>query len=188
MKVSQFQNNYLQRKQEDQYLVQNAIVILISFQWLYATNFLIPYFFLSCYTCSFEVWGTYDRTDAKKWEKEPIEKIHTQFYKHFIGLDERATNIVSRNEGRLSLKSHINISHKILVTSFLIYLANNGRPSFMLSFHEIMKLHCSTRILVETNLVNSKLPKIKQAIIDYFKKDQMNMLRTYKKLNCLSLA
>ena len=28
----------------------------------------------------------------------------------------------------------------------------------------------------------SKLPKIKQAIIDYFKKDQMNMLRSYKKL------
>ena len=50
----------------------------------------------------------------------------------------------------------------------------------MLSFHEIMKLHCSTRILVETNLVNSKLPKITQAITDYFKKDQMNMLRTLK--------
>ena len=57
----------------------------------------------------------------------------------------------------------------------------------MLSFHEIIKLHCSTRILVETNLVNSKLPKIKQAITDYFKKDQMNMLRTYKKLNFYSI-
>ena len=50
MEVSQFQNNYLQRKQEDQYLVQNAIVILISFQWLYAVNVLVPYFFLSYYT------------------------------------------------------------------------------------------------------------------------------------------
>ena len=56
--------------------------------------------------------------------------------------------------------------------------ANNGKPFFMLSFDEIMKLHCSTRILVEPNVVNSKLPKIKQAIIDYFKKDQINMLRT----------
>ena len=50
MDVSQFQNNYPQRKQEDQYLVQNAIVILMSFQWLYAINFLSPYFFLSYYT------------------------------------------------------------------------------------------------------------------------------------------
>ena len=39
------------------------------------------------------------------------EKIHTQFYKHFIGLNKRTTNIISRNEaGRLSLKSHININ------------------------------------------------------------------------------
>ena len=96
MDVSQFQNNYLQRKQEDQYLVQNAIVILMSFQWLYAINFFSPYFFLSYYTVLIEVWGTYYRTDAKKWEKDPIKTIHAQFYKHFIGLDERATNIISR--------------------------------------------------------------------------------------------
>ena len=32
----------------------------------------------------------------------------------------------------------------------------------------------------------SRLPKIKQAIIDYFKKDLMNMLRTYKKLSFYS--
>ena len=50
MEVSQFQLNYLQRKQEDQYLAQNAFLILISFQWLYAINFLMPYFFLSSYT------------------------------------------------------------------------------------------------------------------------------------------
>ena len=53
-----------------------------------------------------EVWGAYDRTDAMKWEKYATEKIHTQFKKHFIGLNRRATNIISRNEaGRLSLKS-----------------------------------------------------------------------------------
>ena len=95
MDVSQFQNNYLQRKQEDQYLVQNAIVILMSFQWLYAINFLSP-LFLSILLYSSEVWGTYYSTDAKKWEKDPIKTIHAQFYKHFIGLDERATNIISR--------------------------------------------------------------------------------------------
>ena len=95
MDVSQFQNNYLQRKQEDQYLVQNAIVILMSFQWLYAINFLSPYFFLSYYT--FLRYGVLIiEHDAKKWEKDPIKTIHAQFYKHFIGLDERATNIISR--------------------------------------------------------------------------------------------
>ena len=45
----------------------------------------------------------------------------------------------------------------------------------------------STRIRVEPNLVNSKLPKVKQAIIDNFKKDQIHMLRSYKKLNFYSI-
>ena len=53
-----------------------------------------------------------------------------------------------------------------------------------------MKLHCSTSnnklqvsdILVEPNLVNSKLPKIEQAIIDGLKKYQMKMLQSYKKM------
>ena len=58
----------------------------------------------------------------------------------------------------------------------------------MLSFHEIMKVqYCSTRIRVEPNLVNSKLPKVKQVIIDNFKKDQIHMLRSYKKLNFYSI-
>ena len=51
-----------------------------------------------------------------------------------------------------------------------------------------MKLHCSTsnnklqvsHIVVEPKMVTSKLPIIKQAIIDDFKKDQMKMLRSYK--------
>ena len=61
---------------------------------------------------SSEVWSAIG-TDAKKWEKDPTEKTHTQFYKHFISLNKRATNIRSRNEAeRLSLKSHININVK----------------------------------------------------------------------------
>ena len=74
-------------------------------------NKLLDALFLPILLYSFEVWGTYDTTDAKKWGKDPIEKIHTQFYKHFIGLNIRATIITCRNEaGRLSLKSHININ------------------------------------------------------------------------------
>ena len=68
-------------------------------------NKLFDALFLPISLYSFEVWGSYDRTDAKKWEKNPKKKIHTQFYKHFIGQNNRATNIISRNEaGRLLLK------------------------------------------------------------------------------------
>ena len=108
MEVSQFSNNHLQRKKQVQYLVQNAILILISFQWLFAINFLMPYFLLYYYTV-LRYGVLYDSTDAKKWEKVPNEKIRAIF--RAIGLNKRATNIISRNKaGRLSLKSHININ------------------------------------------------------------------------------
>ena len=48
------------------------------------------------------------------------------------------------------------------------------------------KLQFSNILAQEPKLVNSRLPKIKQTIIDYFKKDQTNMLRCYKKLSFYS--
>ena len=45
-------------------------------------NKLFDALFLPISLYSFEVWGTYDRTDAKKWGKDLLEKIHKQFYKH----------------------------------------------------------------------------------------------------------
>ena len=56
----------------------------------------------------------------------------------------------------------------------------------MLSFHEIMKLHCSPSILVKPKLVNTKLPKNKTGYHRSFKKDQMNMFWSYKKINFYS--
>jgi len=74
---------------------------LVNSRYLYAISFLIPFFFLYFYT----VWGTYDNVDLEKWDRDPIEKLHTQIYKYYIGLSRRAPNVVSRSEvGRLSLK------------------------------------------------------------------------------------
>ena len=92
-------------------------------------------------------------------------------------VNRRATNIISRNEAeRLSLKSNISIAKQCLLLSN--QPANNGKPFFMLSFHEIMKLYCNTSNKLQfssiltrepiAKLVNSRLPKIKQAIIDSF--------------------
>ena len=37
-----------------------------------------------------------------------MEKLHTQFYKYYIGLNRKAPNVVSRNEvGRLKLWTHL---------------------------------------------------------------------------------
>ena len=66
MEVSQFPNSYLQRKQEDQYLVQNAILSLTIFHAVAACNKRIDALFLPILLYSSEVWGAYDRTDAKK--------------------------------------------------------------------------------------------------------------------------
>ena len=130
----------------------------------------------------------------KNGEKTPLKKFTHIFTNIFIGLNRRATNIIPRNEaGRLSLKFNISIAKQCLLLSN--QLANNGKLSFMLSFHEIMKLYCNTStnklqfssiLEQEPKLVNSRLPKVKQTIIDYFKKNQTNMLRSYEKLNFYS--
>ena len=42
------------------------------------------------------------------WEKDPVERLHSQFFKYYLGLNKRAPNVAARNEvGRLSLKSRI---------------------------------------------------------------------------------
>ena len=40
--------------------------------------------------------------------RDPVERLHTQFYKYFLGLNKRTPNVVARNEtGRLPLKLNI---------------------------------------------------------------------------------
>ena len=55
---------------------------------------------------------------VKKWEKDPVERLHTQFYKYFLGLNKRAPNVVARNETGGRLK--VNILLRII--KFWIYL------------------------------------------------------------------
>ncbi len=63
----------------------------------------------------------YDSLNLNKWEKDPIERFHSQFYKSFLFLDRRATNVAARNETRgLSLK--LTIFSNIL--KFWIHLLN----------------------------------------------------------------
>ena len=172
MEVSKFPNNYLQRKQEDQYLVQNVFLNLTSFQLLYAINFLMPYFFpyqdtaLRYGVLTTELMLRNNDNNYyyyQKREKHPIEKLeklHTQIYKHFIGVNRRAINIISHNIV-LSLKSNISISvikfwlplrplvslPDTSIEKQCLLLSNQhaktveNRLNFMLSFHEIKAIH-----------------------------------------------
>ena len=45
-----------------------------------------------------EVWGTYDKRNFDKWDQDPVERLHCQFYKCFLGLNKRASNVVARND------------------------------------------------------------------------------------------
>ena len=45
-------------------------------------NKLFDSLFLPILLYSSVVWGAYDNMDHKKWEKDPIERLHSQFYKH----------------------------------------------------------------------------------------------------------
>ena len=61
--------------------------------------------------------------------KDPVERLHTQCNKLFLGLNKRAPNVVARNEtGRLSLKWNI----LIRIIKFWIHLESLPENSIML--------------------------------------------------------
>jgi len=82
-------------------------------------NFLFDALFAPALLHSSEVWGAYDSLNLKKWEKDPIERFHSQFYKSYLGLNRIAPNVAARNEtGKLPLKL-IDFSN---VTKFWLHL------------------------------------------------------------------
>ena len=117
-------------------------------------NKLFNTLFLSILSYGSEIWGAYDNMNIKNWEKDPVERLHTQFYKYFIGYNNRAPNVVARNEtGRLSLKLNIllriikfwihleslpenSIAKQCLIISN--QLANEAKTSFALTVNEII--------------------------------------------------
>ena len=42
-----------------------------------------------------EVWGPYVFNDYTDWERNDIEKVHTQFVKRIIGCDVRTSNLMA---------------------------------------------------------------------------------------------
>ena len=93
MVVLLFSKKFWLRKQEDQYLLLNVILTLINYQSIRVINILTLYSFPFFYM-------------VLKFGELMI--IYTQLYKHFLGLNRRAPNVVARNEtGRLPLKLNL---------------------------------------------------------------------------------
>ena len=99
----------------------NVSSIKTAIVYLYAINFSLPSFFLYYCQYSAEVWRAYDNLVLGKWEKDPVERLHRQFYKHYLGLNRRAPNVAFRNEmGRPSLK----LNMYLMILKFWIHLEN----------------------------------------------------------------
>ena len=149
-----------------------------------------------------EIWGAYDNINLKKWEKDPVERLHTQFYKYYLGLNRRAPNIAARNEtGRLSLK--FNILPRII--KFWLHLvsqpedsvakqclnisnqlANEAKSSFMLIVNEIIKNYLDVQNHThnyDEQIIKHNLQKLKRHISNDMKRHQMEMIRSNRKLN-----
>ena len=118
-------------------------------------NFLFDALFAPVLLYSSEVWGAYDSLNLKKWEKDPTERFHSQFYKSYLGLNRRAPNVAARNEtGILPLKLIVfsNIIkfwlHLLKLPSSSLagqclqistQLADSGKKSFMLTMYDMLK-------------------------------------------------
>ena len=176
-------------------------------------NKLFASLFLPILLYSSEVWGAYDKIDPNKWEKDPVEKLHTQFYKYYMGLNRRAPNIVSRNEvGRLPLKLHVymrmlkfwthleNLPDNSIAKQCLqlsSQLAEHKKLSFIFSLRGILQQYgCMIKKQVQfidtamdcnAQKITNHLPKLKQTIITSLKNHQYNTIRSNRKLQFYSI-
>ena len=64
-------------------------------------------------TYNTEIWDVYAKPDFKTWDSSQIEKIHLQFCKRYLQVNNKAPNVACRAElGRLPL--NITINKKII--------------------------------------------------------------------------
>ena len=58
-------------------------------------NKLFDTLFLPIILYGSEIWGPYDNLNIKKWEKDPVERLHRHnSTKYYLGLNKRAPNVV----------------------------------------------------------------------------------------------
>jgi hypothetical protein len=152
-----------------------------------------------------EIWSAYEKLNFDKWETDGVERLHTQFYKHYFafGLNKRARNVASRNEaGRLSLKSTIyenilkfwihlenqpenSIAFQCLQISKQLALSST-KPCFMSSVNEITRLfQTQNQQNIDTSNkdnYNKWLFEIKQNIEHQSQLHQIHLLKSNRKL------
>lgn len=73
-----------------------------------------------------EAWGVFIKSDFKYWDTSPIEKGHSQFYKRYLQVSNKASNITCRAElGRYPLIFEINKS----ILKHISYLQSKEQSS-----------------------------------------------------------
>ena len=174
-------------------------------------NFLFNAVFLPVLLYGSEIWGAYDSLNLNKWEKDPIERFHSQFYKSYLCLNRRASNVAARNEtGRLPLKLTIfsntlkfwlhllnlptsSVARQCLQIS--TQLADSGKKCFMLSIYDILKQYgtdfsTDLQTMIDTKGDRLKTKQCQSKIIENFKTGlemhQHELIRCNKKLKFYS--
>ena len=142
------------------------------------------------------------------WEKDPVERLHLQFFKYYLGLNKRAPNVAARNEvGRLSLKSRIyrNVLHFWLHLKALpddniarqcLYISENlalsHDQSFMNSINTLLIKynHTTSTSFSITNKNPNSLKQYVSTLSSNIEKDsiahQMKLIKMNTKLNFYS--
>ena len=140
-----------------------------------------------------------DSLNLKKWEKDPIERFHSQFYKSYLGLNRRAPNVAARNEtGRLPLKLIVfsNIIkfwlHLLKLPSSSVAgqclqisteLTDSGKNSFMICWNNIVPIFTLiSPLLIDANGDELRTKQYRSKVTENFKNDLK--IHHYEMIKC----
>ena len=129
------------------------------------------------------MWGPFLDTDFTKWEKNEVERTHTQFLKRILGCDIHTSNIMTRTEvGRRPMLIDI-IKRNVLFIQHIKLDPN----SLVFAALDVENESRFTTIEVEKEPSNEAAPAVENVpskdntfnLIDRFDLDQVEIARVH---------
>ena len=102
-------------------------------------------------TYNTEIWGVYAKPDFKTWDSSQIEKIHLQFCKRYLEVNNKARNVACGAElGCWPL----NITTNKKIINYILYIKSKDEESFAKqSFLMSFDLYCNGKSSFHTVLM-----------------------------------
>jgi len=163
-------------------------------------NRLFDSYVLPILTYGSDIWSLYSNQTLQKWDNCEIEKVHLRFCRHYLGVNNKSSNIACRAEiGRFPLKLFINrltikyfnhlitlpdesLAKQSLILSNNLYMKN--KSCYILNMKNMIRIYNPTQKLnIDTIINNMTIDDLESKMKTHYFKYWNNILDNSPKLS-----